>query len=69
MTCYSIELRTKIYVNTYKFLAFVNILPNKFDKQLLHNASCAAKSGSKKVFHKTAEASLCLKRHQEMLNK
>ena len=54
MMCYSIELRTKAYVNTYTFLAFVNILPNKFDKQSLHNASRAAKSGSKKVFHKTA---------------
>ena len=54
MMCYSIELRTKAYVNAYTFLAFVNILPNKFDKQSLHNASRAAKSGSKKVFHKTA---------------
>ena len=57
MTRYSIEPRTRKYV---KFLSFARYISDKFDKILLDTATetglDAAKTASRKVVHKTAEA-------------
>ena len=60
MIRYSIEPRTRKYVKEYGFLSFARNLSNKYGKQLLDTAAktglYAAKTTSKKVVHKTAEA-------------
>ena len=60
MICYSIEPRTRKYVKEYGFLSFARNLSNKYGKQLLDTATktglYAAKTASKKVVYKTAEA-------------
>ena len=60
MIRYSIEPRTRKYVKEYGFLSFARNLSNKYGKQLLDIATktglYAAKTASKKVAHKTAEA-------------
>ena len=60
MTRYSIEQRTRKYVKGYGFLSFARNLSNKYGKILLDTATKteldALKTTSKKLFHKTADA-------------
>ena len=52
MKQYSIEPRTRQYVKGYRFLSFAR----KYKKQLLDTGLDALKSASKKLGHKSAEA-------------
>ena len=60
MVRYSMEPRTKKYVKWSGFWSFMKDLSNKFGGKLLGTATKAGvnalKTGSKRVFHKTAEA-------------
>ena len=60
MACYSISPRIRKYVKGYEFLSFARILSNKYGITLLDTATktrlVALKNASKKVVHKTAEA-------------
>ena len=56
MIQYSIELRTRKYVQGYEFLSFARNFSNKYSKQLLDTGLDALKTASKKVVHKAAEA-------------
>ena len=53
MMCYSIEPRTRKYVNEYKFLSLARDFPNKYRKQLLDTRVDALKNTSKKVVKET----------------
>ena len=81
MTCYSIEPRTRKYVKGYEFLAFARNLTDKSDKKINDTAAKsgpdAAKTASKKVVYKTAEATvnkiakivIAQEKREEILNK
>ena len=57
MTHYSIEPNTRKYViKWYGFLSFTKNLCNKHGNQLLNTATKTGINASKKVVHKTAEA-------------
>ena len=60
MTRYSIELRTRKYIEGYGLLSFARNQYNKCGKQLLDTATKtgldALKTASKKVVHKAAKA-------------
>ena len=51
MRQYSIEPRTRKYVEEYRFLLFAR----KYKKELLNTGIDSLKTASKKVFHKTGE--------------
>ena len=57
---YSIEPKCRKYVKGYGFLSFAKNFGNKYGKKLMDTATKtgidAAKTGSKRVFQKTAEA-------------
>ena len=57
---YSTEPRTRKNIKWYGFLSFMKNLPNKYGTQLLDTATKtgvdALKTSSKKVVHKTGEA-------------
>ena len=48
MVHYSIESRTKNYFKGYGYLSFPQILPNKYEKQLLDTGIGCLKTASKK---------------------
>ena len=60
MKPYSIKPRTRKYIKGYGFLSIARNLSNKYGKQFLDTATKtglgAAKTASKKVVHKTIEA-------------
>ena len=62
MTHYSIEPRTRKYVNGYGILSFTRNLSIKYGKQLLDTATNtgidALKTAFKKFVHKAAEAAV-----------
>ena len=57
---YSTEPRFRKYVRSYSFLSFGRKIGNKYGKKIMNTAAKtgidAAKTGSKRVFQKTAEA-------------
>ena len=57
---YSTELRFRKYVKSYGFLSFVRKSDDKYDKKLMDTTTKtginAAKTASKRVVRKTAEA-------------
>ena len=57
---YSTEPRFRKYVKSYSFLSFGRKIGNKYGKKIMNTAAKtgidAAKTGSKRVFQKTAEA-------------
>ena len=57
---YSAEPRFRKYVKSYSFLSFGRKIGNKYGKKIMNTAAKtgidAAKTGSKRVFQKTAEA-------------
>ena len=55
MARYSIEPRTRKYVEDYGFLSFARNLSNKYKKQLLDTELDALKTASKIVVHEVAE--------------
>ena len=64
MTCYSIEPGTRKYVKGSGFLSFARKVCKQYGKKLLSTATKrrldAPKTASKKVVHKTAEATVKL---------
>ena len=56
MARYSIEPRTRKYVEDYGFLSFARNLSNKYKKQLLDTELDALKTASKIMVHEVAEA-------------
>ena len=60
MTSYSTEQRTRKYVKGHEFLSFARNLSNKYGEILLDTTTKteldALKTASKKLFHKTADA-------------
>ena len=68
MTCYSIEPRTRIYVNWHWVFSFTRNLSDRHEKKLLDTATetglDATKTASKRVIHKTTEATRGLIRNK-----
>ena len=55
MTRYSIEPRTRKYVNRYGFLSFSKKISNKYRKQLLDTGLDSLKTAFKNLVHKADE--------------